>query len=208
MPFVVCQYIRVTGDAQILDEVVPFLSHLCSVRRKKNDTKRQTCRRKPASLYDHCCRAIDHAFRLGEHGLPLMGCGDWNDGMNKVGAHGKGESVWVGWFLVVLLEQFIPLMKNEAIERNRANTALELTLLRNNIETNAWDGEWYRRAFFDDGTPLGSKENDECQIDSIVQTWAIMANANPDRTDQALEKVFERLVNLRARIGDAVHATV
>ena len=130
-------------------------------------------------LYAHCLRAIDYAFRFGPHGLPLMGCGDWNDGMNRVGADGKGESVWLAWFLRVVLQQFIPLVESRGDAERAAAYAHEADRLLQAAEGNAWDGEWYRRAYFDDGTPLGSAQNDECQIDSLVQSWSVIAGGDP-----------------------------
>jgi cellobiose phosphorylase len=147
------------------------------------------------TVYEHCVRALEHGYELGPHGLPLMGTGDWNDGMNKVGAHGKGESVWNGWFLVTVLKAFAEL----AGRRGDADRAVwcrdRAEALRAALEANAWDGAWYRRAYFDDGTPLGSAQNDECQIDAIPQAWAVISGAaNPARAQRAMASVEERLV--------------
>src|SRR6185436_2253771 len=134
-------------------------------------------------------------LRFGAHGLPLMGCGDWNDGMNLVGQHGKGESVWLAFFLYHVLSQFADLA------RRRGDTALadrytvEAGRLRGNIEEHGWDGAWYRRAYFDDGTPLGSSTNDECQIDAIAQSWSVLSDAGTqERTQLDMESVDRRLV--------------
>ncbi len=125
-----------------------------------------------------------------------MGCGDWNDGMNKIGEHGRGESVWVGWFLLVTLDRFVPLIQQHGSHAEADDLRHKATALRSALEREAWDGEWYRRAFFDDGTPLGSHQNDECQIDSIPQTWAVFANAPAERTTMAMDAVWRRLVKL------------
>jgi cellobiose phosphorylase len=154
-----------------------------------------------ASLYEHCVRAIKHGLRFGEHQLPLMGCGDWNDGMNLVGRDGKGESVWLGWFLYENLELFADLARSRNDEAFAEICTEQAALLRGNIEANAWDGDWYRRAWFDDGTPLGSSANDECQIDSISQSWAVISGGgDPIRTRQAMEAVDKRLVRRDARL--------
>jgi cyclic beta-1,2-glucan synthetase len=123
-----------------------------------------------------------------------MGCGDWNDGMNLVGADGRGESVWVGWFLLVILDEFAPLMERRGDEDRAQRWRQRADELRTALEQQAWDGQWYLRAYFDDGTPLGSQRNDECQIDSLAQSWAVLAGAEDERTDQALDAAFERLV--------------
>ena len=150
---------------------------------------------KPASLYEHCVRAILHGLKFGEHGLPLIGSGDWNDGMNLVGEHGKGESVWLGFFLYDVLMQFAEIARGRDdrsfVERCRA----EADQLRRNIEENGWDGGWYRRAYFDDGSPLGSAGNQECRIDSIAQSWSVLSGAgDPERSRMAMAALDEHLV--------------
>ena len=135
---------------------------------------------KRASLYEHCVKAIENGLKFGQHGLPLMGSGDWNDGMDKVGQHGKGESVWLAFFLYDILTRFadIAVMKDDVGFAARCRA--QAVQLQNNIRKHAWDGEWYRRAYFDDGTPLGSSVNDECRIDSIAQSWAVLSKAGDD----------------------------
>jgi cyclic beta-1,2-glucan synthetase len=135
------------------------------------------------TIYDHCLRAIRNGLRFGEHGLPLIGCGDWNDGMNLVGEAGKGESVWLAFFLYEVLEKFADLARSRSDLATVEFCEAEAKRLQVAIETNAWDGEWYRRAYFDDGTPLGSSGNEECRIDSIAQSWAVISRAGgPERS--------------------------
>ena len=154
------------------------------------------------TLYEHGVRAIDHGLRFGEHGLPLMGCGDWNDGMNLVGQHGKGESVWLAFFLFHVLTQFAELARRRGDAALADRYTVEAGRLRGNIEEHGWDGEWYRRAYFDDGTPLGSATNEECQIDSISQSWSVLSGAGTQRAhaDMAMESVDRRLVRRDARL--------
>ena len=195
LPYVVCHYVQVTGDQSIWDEVVPFLE---SPELHEEEMERYELPRvsdESASLLEHCRRAIDKGTHLGAHGLPLMGCGDWNDGMNKVGEGGKGESVWVGWFLLVLLKKFIPVLEARSALSDQAQRLKEFAeRLRASVEGEAWDGNWYRRAYFDDGTPLGSAQNDECQIDSLTQTWAVFAGGRADRVRTSMQNVVDRLV--------------
>src|SRR6185437_1251937 len=146
-------------------------------------------------LYEHCLRAIDNGLRFGAHGLPLMGCGDWNDGMNLVGEHGKGESVWLGFFLFDVLTQFAQLARRRGDVAVADRYTVEAGRLRGNIEENAWDGDWYRRAYFDDGTPLGSSSNEECQIDALPQSWSVLSGAGTrERSLMAMQSVDRRLV--------------
>lgn len=194
LPLVVAHYVAVTQDASVLNEQATFLTSPLLDEHEQERYELPSVSSESASLYEHCLRAIRHGFRLGPHGLPLMGCGDWNDGMNKVGEGGNGESVWVGWFLLVLLERFIPLMTQRGDHAEAAELQARCDTLRASLEREAWDGRWYRRAFFDDGQPLGSASNEECQIDSIAQTWAVMAQAQPERTQAAIEAVWDRLV--------------
>jgi cellobiose phosphorylase len=153
------------------------------------------------SLYQHCVRAIEHSLSRGRHGLPLMGCGDWNDGMNRVGHLGKGESVWLGFFGYQVLEQFAETARlhgDLAFSRRCSDNA---ELLRRALDQNAWDGAWYRRAWFDDGQPLGSAINEECRIDSIAQSWSVLSGAGlPARQRQAMQSLDEYLIkrNIRA----------
>src|SRR5262249_42186008 len=148
------------------------------------------------TLYEHCCRALNKGMTSGSHGLPLIGSGDWNDGMNRVGAQGRGESVWMGWFLYATLDKFIVRCERLNDGTQAATYRRYIRQVQAALEGNAWDGEWYLRAFYDDGMPLGSSQNMECQVDSIAQSWAVMSKAaDSTRARQALESVMARLVN-------------
>jgi cyclic beta-1,2-glucan synthetase len=153
-----------------------------------------------ASLWEHCVRAIDRGLTAGPHGLPLIGSGDWNDGMNRVGKDGRGESVWLGFFLHDVLTTFAPLCQARGDEARASRYATEAARLADMLEL-AWDGEWYRRAYFDDGTPLGSAQNEECRIDSIAQSWSVLSGAaRPRRAERAMDSVRTHLLRRNAQL--------
>ncbi len=188
------QYVKATGDDSILDEQVPFLEGRLLNADEHEVYERPSRSRESASLYEHCVRAVSLNLQNGAHGLPLMGSGDWNDGMNLVGAGGRGESVWLGWFFAALLGPFADLADTRG-EHDRANAYRHHASGLAEALDAAWDGNWYRRAYFDDGTPLGSAANAECRIDSIAQSWAVISGrAVADRARQAMESTNVNLV--------------
>ena len=195
LPLGAWRYVSSTGDLSILDEELPFLEGRLLKAEEDSYYDLPGRSNQSGTMYEHCLRAIRHGLRFGEHGLPLIGSCDWNDGMDKVGEHGKGESVWLAFFLCEVLQRFAEVaeMKNDdAFAQECREQSVKLAA---NVEQNAWDGEWYRRAYFDDGTPLGSHTNEECQIDSISQSWGVLSGvANPVRVRGAMEQVNQRLV--------------
>ncbi|NNH30659.1 glycosyl transferase [Rhizobium sp. SEMIA 4085] len=195
LPLVVHHYVSTTGDVQLLDEMVPFIKSPLLKDDQEEDFNQPATSEQSGTVYEHCVRALEHGYRLGSHGLPLMGTGDWNDGMNKVGAEGKGESVWNGWFFLTVLNSFATISASRGDESRAAWCRERTEALRIALEANAWDGGWYRRAYFDDGTPLGSSLNSECQIDAIPQAWAVISGqADAERASQAMRAVHDRLV--------------
>jgi cellobiose phosphorylase len=201
LPYATCRFVMATGDSGILDEPIHFLEgrELNSEEESYYDQPQRSA--ESASLYDHCVRALKNGLRFGVHGLPLMGGGDWNDGMNLVGHEGRGESVWLAWFLIQNLQQFAGLARSRGDGTMVDLCVQQAAMLQENIEKNAWDGAWYRRAYFDDGTPLGSATNDECQIDSISQSWSILSSAgDPLRARQAMAALDKYLVRRDAQL--------
>ncbi|CAN5835595.1 hypothetical protein BH11PSE12_BH11PSE12_00680 [soil metagenome] len=190
-----CRYVSNTHDYGVLDETIPFLEGRSVNPEEDSYYDLPGISNESASLYEHCVRAILHGLRMGEHGLPLMGSCDWNDGMDKVGAGGKGESVWLAFFLYDVVSQFAKIALQRGDQSLVDRCQLEAKTLQANIEKNAWDGGWYRRAYFDDGTPLGSASNAECQIDSISQSWSVLSGAGePGRAQTAMLALDQRLV--------------
>jgi cyclic beta-1,2-glucan synthetase len=188
------EYISATGDAAVLDEQVPFLTARVLNPDEHEAYEQPAISTERGSLYEHCVRAVEISLATGAHDLPLMGTGDWNDGMNLVGSGGRGESVWLGWFLVSILRPFAAIAEARG-DGGRASRYLSHATAVTAALERAWDGEWYRRAYFDDGTPLGSKENAECQIDAIAQSWAVISGAGDrDRTRRAMDAVDDRLI--------------
>ncbi len=196
LPFVTSRYLNLTGDSTVLDESIPFLQG----RRLNVDEESYydlpIISDKQATLYEHCKQAIEHGLRFGEHGLPLMGSGDWNDGMNMVGIHGKGESVWLAFFLYDVLNRFAKIATLRGDAAFVLKCTKNATKIKKSVHTHAWDGEWYLRAFFDDGTPIGSSRNTECKIDAIAQSWSVLSEGGEtQRSFNAMQSANKFLIN-------------
>ncbi|MFT3697979.1 MAG: glucoamylase family protein [Kofleriaceae bacterium] len=196
LPYATARYVAATADTGVLDEKIEYIEGRAVAANEDSYYDLPAKSQESAVLYDHCVRALEHGYHLGAHGLPLMGTGDWNDGMNLVGDEGKGESVWLAQFLVEVLRMFEP------VARARGDVAFADTCnkrigeLRTNLEQHAWDGAWYRRGYYDDGAPLGAASQDECQIDALPQSWAVLSDSGtPERRTQALDALDRRLVD-------------
>ncbi|MDF3016858.1 MAG: glycosyl transferase, partial [Thermomicrobiales bacterium] len=201
LPFAVIRFLEVTGDTTLLDELVPFLDGPVLAEGQHELYFEPRVSEIRATLFEHCARALDRSLAVGSHGLPLMGTGDWNDGMNRVGHGGTGESIWLGWFLHSVLWEFskVAALRGEHVRAERWR--LHVSALKAALERDGWDGEWYRRAYFDDGTPLGTAADPECRIDSIAQSWGVISGAaDPGRGARAMAAVDQHLVNRRDRL--------
>ena len=195
LPYVVAHYIDVTGDAAVLAERAPFLE---AAPLEPDEAERfflPEASAETADIYEHCARGLDASLAVGRHGLPLIGGGDWNDGMNRVGLAGEGESVWLGWFLLANLRRFAEIADARGDGARAGRWRTHATALQSALEQEAWDGEWYRRGWFDDGTPFGSAASEECRIDSIAQSWAVLSGGGaPERAARAMGAVERELI--------------
>lgn len=201
LAFCTAYYVRLTGDASVLDEQVTYIEGRKLEPGEHDAFYVPEVSQQTASLYEHCVAALTTNFTTGENGLPLMGTGDWNDGMNRVGEHGKGESVWLGWFLCATLKQFEEIASLRS-DKRRNEWAAKRKSLATSLEKNAWDGAWYRRAYFDDGTPLGTHDANECRIDAIAQSWSVLSGmAAPERARMAMASADTLLIDRVAGIA-------
>lgn len=199
LPLAICHYVQTSGDISILDQLVPYLEGRQLLPEEESAYEQPNISNREETLWQHGIKAIEHGLRFGKHGLPLMGAGDWNDGMNLVGIKGEGESVWLGFFLYDILQRFANLAEQRADRAVASRCREQASKLKDNLEASAWDGAWYRRGYFDNGEPLGSHSAQECQIDAIAQSWSVLSGAgSAERCAQAMQALDERLVD-----GDA-----
>ncbi|MGH7714272.1 MAG: GH36-type glycosyl hydrolase domain-containing protein, partial [Gemmatimonadaceae bacterium] len=201
LPYVVDHYVRVTGDESVLDESAAFLTMRPLEPNEHEIYDQPQVSTESGTVYEHCRRALQRACTVGAHGLPLMGSGDWNDGMNRVGAEGRGETVWLAWFLASILRPFADRAEARGDAVSASDFRAHAAAYAAAVEAHGWDGAWYLRAFFDDGTPLGSAANEECRIDSIAQSWSVISGAgSPERQAIAMRSLEEHLVNDDAKL--------
>jgi N,N'-diacetylchitobiose phosphorylase len=206
MPMLTCEYVEATGDIALWQERIRYLSAEDVPPGEPEVYLTPSDSGESGTLYEHCCRALDRGLTRGRNGLPLMGCGDWNDGMNRVGQGGTGESVWMGFFIDYILERMLPVIKEHSDQQRFDNYSAYREQLRLALEEAGWDGGWYRRAYFDDGTPLGTASAKECRIDALVQAWAVLSGAAPtDRAGKSLAAADEHLVDENAGIIRLLH---
>lgn len=195
LAFAAAHYVTVTGDTAALDAIIPFLEGPPLEPEEADAFYQPAISHQTASLFEHCARALDASLVIGRHGAPLIGGGDWNDGMNRVGVCGEGESVWLGWLLCATLGSFAALAEARGDAPHAASWRAHVAALKADLDANAWDGHWYRRGWFDDGAPLGSGDNEECRIDSIAQSWAVLSGAAPrERAAEAMGSVERELI--------------
>lgn len=201
LPYALARYVEVTGDEALIDVEVSFLDgpQLTPQHAETYFTPDRSS--EVATILEHCIRAFRATAAVGVHGLPLIGAGDWNDGMNEVGREGKGESVWLAWFQIDVIRRFVPLLESRGVTSYADELRARAESLSKAVEEHGWDGEWYRRAFYDDGTPIGSKDSEECTIDSLAQSWAVMSKGgDPSRASQGMNSAVKHLVDRKARI--------
>lgn len=194
-------YVDVTGDAAILDEPVPFLDGPRLADGQLDAFFAPKVSDESGSLYEHCARAVDASLGLGPHGLPLFGTGDWNDGMNRVGVNGRGESIWLAWFLLACIDRVVPYALRRGHDGRLARWRECTERVRGALDASGWDGDWFRRGYYDDGTPLGSAASEECRIDQIAQSWSVLAGAAEEHASPAMEAVWRELVRSGSRIA-------
>jgi cyclic beta-1,2-glucan synthetase len=201
LPFVAAEYIERTGDKAILEELVPFVAAPPLADGHQEAFLRPGLSDQSATFYDHCCRSLDRGLTTGANGLPLIGCGDWNDGFSRIGKQGRGESIWLGFFIDYILERMLPICAERGDDERVARYSDYRKRLREALNTTGWDGAWYRRAYYDNGQPIGSTTSDECQIDALAQAWAIISGVAPaERAKSAVAAVEARLIDDQAGI--------
>ena len=201
LPYAVSEYLRVTGDSAVLEEQVPFLSGERLRPHEGDRYAEYSPGERVGSLYEHCNRAIDARAATGMHGLPLIGTGDWNDGLNRVGVAGRGESAWLGWFLADVCGRFAEIAESRGESSRSTVLAARRDALVESLERHAWDGAWYLRGWYDDGSTLGSSDDSECRIDLNAQTWPVVTGlGNPERASRALDAAALQLIDESARL--------
>lgn len=201
LPYIACEYARQTGDVAVFDERAPYLTAPALPDGEDEIFVHAAPSGREGTVFEHCCRALDRSLAVGAHGLPLFGTGDWNDGMNRVGRLGRGESTWMGFFLVAIIDAFAPLCDERGETERAGRYRAHRERLAAALNEGGWDGGWYRRGYYDDGAPLGSRENRECRIDALAQAWSVLSGvAPPERAAAAMDQVEAQLISDEERL--------